>query len=140
MQATPKTTATATATEFLEAKDLLGPLFDAVETAHDAVEAAETDREREKAHRAVNHAEFLLEEAKKRFSAKGSASGESPPHSPTYCRERPCHRLVYPFLHSHSCACALSHGALLDVATTTPPWHCVLLLSHTRRTSATINH
>jgi hypothetical protein len=88
----------------------------------------------------LKHAEFLLEEAKKRFSAKDSASGESPPHSPTYCRERPCHRLLCPFLHSHSCACALSHGALLDVATTTPPWHCVLLLSHTRRDSNLCNN
>jgi cellobiose-specific phosphotransferase system component IIA len=78
--------------EFEKSMVLCQQLLAAVNDAEDAVAAVEgaSDREKRQAQRALSLAEMNLESAKmlqkEMFGAKGSASGESPPHSPARCR------------------------------------------------------
>jgi hypothetical protein len=60
-------------------------LFAAVAAAGDAVATAENAADGKKKELALSYAEYKFEEGKKLFGVKGSASSESPPHSPSRC-------------------------------------------------------
>jgi hypothetical protein len=69
---------------------LLDELFAAMENAEDAVTAVEnaSDSVKGKAQRALSHARRKYQVAFEQLGAKGSTSGESPPHSPARCQQR----------------------------------------------------
>jgi hypothetical protein len=79
----------------------LDELKAAVRKAKVAVTAVEngSDSEKEVARDDLSHAEFKYRVARKRLDTTGGGSGELPPHNHSSCHQRPCHRLLCPFLH-----------------------------------------